>query len=128
MNDNNNGKDNPPDLFEHPLVRSNEVMPGVIHLLPVTSRPFFPGQAVPLMMEEKHWGPTFNSLAEKSSSVLGIVLADAPSAEQARPADFRRIGVVGHIHRIQQIDDRLQVLVEFVQRFEIKKVHTRLFV
>ncbi|MCP4126705.1 MAG: endopeptidase La [Gammaproteobacteria bacterium] len=124
MNDNNNGIEHSDEIFDRSLVRSGEVMPGVIHLLPVTSRPFFPGQAVPLMMEEKHWGPTFKSLTEESTSVLGVVLADAHTAELAQPDDFRRIGVVGHIHRIQQIEDRLQVLVEFVQRFEIKKVLT----
>ncbi len=125
MNDKNNGKENDDDIFDNALVRSGEVMPGIIHLLPVTSRPFFPGQAVPLMMEEKHWGPTFTSLASKSSNVLGIVLADATTAETAKPRDFRRIGVVGLIHRIQQIEDRLQVMVEFIQRFEIKKVLTK---
>ena len=124
MNDNNNDIEHNSDIFDHALVRSGEVMPGIIHLLPVTSRPFFPGQAVPLMMEEKHWGPTFNSLAKRSSNILGLVLADAPTAETAKPSDFRRIGVVGQIHRIQQIEDRLQVMVEFVQRFEIKKVLT----
>ncbi len=124
MNDNNNDLPQNDDVFDHALVKSGEVMPGVIHLLPVTSRPFFPGQAVPLMMEEAHWSPTFNSMADKSTSILGIVLADAPTAETAQPEDFRRIGVVGHVHRIQQIEDRLQVLVEFVQRFEIQKVMT----
>ncbi len=124
MNDNNNEIEDNSDIFDHALVKSGEVMPGIIHLLPVTSRPFFPGQAVPLMMEEAHWGPTFTSMAKKSTNILGIVLADAKTAETAQPNDFRRIGVVGQIHRIQQIEDRLQVMVEFVQRFEIKKILT----
>ena len=124
MNDNNNNQENSESIFDNALVRTGEVLPGVIHLLPVTSRPFFPGQAVPLMMEERHWGPTINALAKKSSNILGIVLADAETAESAKPSDFRRIGVVGLIHRIQQIEDRLQVMVEFIQRFEIKKILT----
>jgi len=117
MNDNNNFIEIDEEYYEGALVKPNEVMPGVIHLLPVTSRPFFPGQAVPLIMEEKHWGPTFASIAEQSTNVLGIILADAKSAETADPNEFRKIGVVGRIHRMQQIEPRLQVMVDFVQRF-----------
>jgi ATP-dependent Lon protease len=124
MNEKKNDIEFEEEFYDGALVKSGDLIPTVIHLLPVTSRPFFPGQAVPLMMEEHHWGPTFASMVEKSSHFLGIVLADAESAETAQPKDFRRIGVVGHIHRIQQIEDRLQVLVEMVQRFEIKKVVT----
>ncbi len=124
MNEKNKDIEFDEEFYDGALIRSGDLIPSVIHLLPVTSRPFFPGQAVPLMMEEPHWSSTFASMANKSSHFLGIVLADAESAETAKPKDFRRIGVVGHVHRIQQIDDRLQVLVEMVQRFEIKKVLT----
>ncbi len=127
MNDNNNGiefEEEFEEYYDGALVKPGEVMPGIIHLLPVTSRPFFPGQAVPLVMEEKHWGPTFNSMAEKGTNVLGIIMADANSAETAEPKEFRKIGVVGHVHRIQQIEDRLQVMVEFIQRFKIERLLT----
>ncbi len=124
MNDNNDTIEIDEAVFDldKALANPHEIMPGIIHLLPVTSRPFFPGQAVPLIMEEEHWGPTFASMAEKGTHYLGIVLADAETAETAEPKDFRQIGVVGQIHRIQQTEDRLQVLVEMVQRFEINKV------
>ncbi len=127
MNDNNNTIEIEEEIFDldNALVKPGEVMPGVIHLLPVTSRPFFPGQAVPLIMEEEHWAPTFNSMAEKGTNVLGIIMADAESAETAEPNDFCKIGVVGRVHRIQQIEDRLHVMVEFVQRFRIDSVVTK---
>jgi len=124
MNDNNNFLEIDEEYYDGALIKPDEVMPGIIHLLPVTSRPFFPGQAVPLIMEEKHWGPTFASMTEQSTDVLGIVLADAKTAETAVPKEFSNIGIVGHIHRIQQIEDRLQVMVEFVQRFKIEKLLT----
>jgi len=124
MNDDNNFLEIDEEYYDGALIKPGEVMPGIIHLLPVTSRPFFPGQAVPLIMEEKHWGPTFASMTEQSTNVLGIVLADSKTAETATPKEFSNIGVVGHIHRIQQIEDRLQVMVEFVQRFKIEKLLT----
>ncbi|MCU7811744.1 MAG: hypothetical protein KZQ77_10985, partial [Candidatus Thiodiazotropha sp. (ex Notomyrtea botanica)] len=44
----------------HTLARPNEVLPNLIHLLPVSARPFFPGQAVPLLMEQEHWEATMD--------------------------------------------------------------------
>ncbi len=109
-------------LTDHPLARPADVMPGVLHLLPVTSRPFFPGQAVPLLMDAGHWQSTLEAVAKAGHSLMGVVLADAPTSEEAKPDDFSSIGTVCRIHRVQQVDSHLQVLVECVQRFRIEKV------
>ena len=102
--------------------RQGEVMPGILHLLPVTTRPFFPGQGIPLLMNAEHWTSTMKAATETGNSFLGIVLADAESAEKAAPPDFRRIGVACRIHRIQQVDGQLHVLVECIQRIRIEEV------
>ncbi len=107
-------------ITEQQLVRASEVLPGVIHLLPVAVRPFFPGQAVPLLMEAERWADTFNTIAESGQNMIGIVLAEAPSAEEARTRDFKLVGTVGRVHRVQQVEGRLQVLVECIQRFRIE--------
>ncbi len=106
-------------IAEQQLVRASEVLPGIIHLLPVAVRPFFPGQAVPLLMEAERWGETFKTISESGQEFVGIVLAEAPSAEEATTSDFKRVGTVGRVHRVQQVEDRLQVLVECIQRFQI---------
>ncbi len=108
-------------VIEQSLVRATEVLPGIIHLLPVTVRPFFPGQAVPLLMEAEHWQETFKEVSESGQQMLGVVLAEAPSAEEARSKDFKQVGTVCRVHRVQQSDGRLQVLVECIQRFRIEK-------
>ncbi len=104
------------------LARQGEVMPGIIHLLPVTSRPFFPGQAVPLLMNAEHWASTMQAVEDSGHGLLGIVLAKAASAEETAPSDFNRIGVVSRVHKVRKVDDHLQVLVECVQRIRIDKV------
>ncbi len=104
---------------EHQLVRAGDALPGIIHLLPVATRPFFPGQVIPLLMEAKHWTSTLEAVGESPHKVLGIVLVEAESAEEARPGQFKRIGTVARVHRVQQMEKRLQVLVECVQRFRI---------
>ncbi|MCG7872012.1 MAG: endopeptidase La [Candidatus Thiodiazotropha lotti] len=104
------------------LARPNEVLPGLIHLLPVSARPFFPGQAVPLLMEQEHWDATMEEVANSTHMLLGVVLSSSESAESATPQSFKQIGTVCRVHRIQRSEGRLQVLVECLQRFRIKKV------
>ncbi len=109
----------------HNLARANEVMPNIIHLLPVSARPFFPGQAVPLLMEQAHWESTMEAVSDAPHMLLGVVLSVADTAESATPDTFKKIGTVCRVHRIQRSEGRLQVLVECLQRFRIKKViHT----
>ena len=107
-------------ITDRALAKPGEVMPGTIHLLPVTSRPFFPGQAVPLLMEAEYWASTLKAVESEGQGVLGIVLADAPSAEQAMPENFSSIGCVCRVHRVQRVDRHLQVLVECLQRIRIE--------
>ncbi|MCB1924945.1 MAG: endopeptidase La [Gammaproteobacteria bacterium] len=104
------------------LARADEVLPNVIHLLPVASRPFFPGQGVPLVMDAEPWRTTLEAAHEEGHDLIGIVLTRAEKAELAGPDDMYHVGTVGRIHRIQQTDGNFQVLVECIQRFEIEKV------
>ena len=101
------------------LTRANEILPGLIHLLPVAARPFFPGQAVPLLMNAEHWGPTLKAVGETEHKVLGVVLVDSETAELAAPGDFHEVGTACRVHRVHEQDGFLQVLVECVQRFHI---------
>lgn len=105
--------------------RQGDVLPGVIHLLPVTTRPFFPGQAVPLLMNDEHWEETISAAYESNQAILGIVMTDAPTSEEAEPSDFRRVGTICKIHRVQKVEGRLQVLVECLQRFRIERFVSR---
>ncbi len=119
MSDIDSNQDEFEIVEEHQLVRAGDALPGIIHLLPVATRPFFPGQVIPLLMEAKHWTSTLEAVGESPHKVLGIVLVEAESAEEARPDQFKRIGTVARVHRVQQMEKRLQVLVECVQRFRI---------
>ncbi|MES9900891.1 MAG: endopeptidase La [Sedimenticola sp.] len=104
------------------LVRPGEVLPSRIHLLPIATRPFFPGQAVPLLMESEHWSETIKAASKSEQKVIGIVMTDTATSEEAGPGDLRRIGTACKIHRVQMVEGRLQVLVECVQRFRIDKL------
>ncbi len=107
---------------EGQLARASEILPGMIHLLPVTTRPFFPGQAVPLLMDAKHWTPTFKAVDKTEHKIVGVLLARSAYAEKAEPEEFARIGTACRVHRIQTMEGKLQVLVECLQRFRLEKI------
>jgi len=102
------------------LARADQVLPGVIHLLPVAARPFFPGQAVPLVMHARHWVPTLKAVSETEHKVLGVILVRSETAEEATTEDFHPVGTACRVHRINEQDGMLQVLVECVQRFRLE--------
>ena len=112
-------------VTDQPLARPGQVMPGLIHILPVTSRPFFPGQAVPLVMNADHWTPTIEAVTRSEQRIMGILYAEAPTSEEATPSDFRRIGTACRVHRVQKVEGRLQVLVECIQRFRVERILDR---
>nr|WP_295391058.1 endopeptidase La [uncultured Thiodictyon sp.] len=102
------------------LARANDMLPGQIHLLPVASRPFFPGQAVPLMMAAEHWSPTLHAVGETDHKILGVVLVRSETSEEATSADFYPVGTACRVHRVHRQEGHLQVLVECLQRFHIE--------
>ncbi len=103
------------------LARADEVLPSIIHLLPIAARPFFPGQGVPLLMDAKYWAPTLKAIRESNSDLIGLVLTADDEAEKTTTKAMYRVGTVGRIHKVHEVDGQLQVLVECLQRFRIEK-------
>ncbi|MFP4075549.1 MAG: endopeptidase La [Halochromatium sp.] len=113
-------EDQGPEQDEVKLARARDVLPSLIHLLPVASRPFFPGQAVPLLMDAEHWLPTMKAVGETQHKILGVVLVDSDTSEKAHSADFKPVGTACRVHRVHSEEGKLQVLVECLQRFRIQ--------
>jgi ATP-dependent Lon protease len=101
------------------LVRARDVLPGAIPVLPQAERPFFPGQAIPLLVEPSAWEETIRAAQENSNNIIGLMLVRTDRAEQAGVQDFYRMGTACRIHRVSRMDGRMQVLLEGVQRFRV---------
>lgn len=100
--------------------RLKDVLPGIIHLLPVAARPFFPGQAVPLLMSAKHWAKTIRAVVDSDNKILGVVLVTGDTAEESQPEQFYSVGTACRVHRVHEQEGYLQVLVECLHRFRIE--------
>jgi ATP-dependent Lon protease len=104
------------------LARADEVLPALIQLLPVASRPFFPGQAVPLLMNAAQWRSTLISVGKTEHKILGVVLTRSETSEEATAEDFYPVGTACRVHRVNEDEGKLQVLVECLQRFRIDRI------
>ena len=103
------------------LARPSEVLPGILHVLPLANRPFFPAQMVPLVLEQDPWLRTLEVAVESSQKLLGLVLASTDNLSAARPSDFHSMGTACRIHKIHTLEDKVQVYVEGLQRFRIEE-------
>ncbi|MFZ8891189.1 MAG: hypothetical protein ACO2YV_11225, partial [Pseudomonadales bacterium] len=59
----------------HAVMIPGDALPGTIFLLAQDARPFFPGQAFPVVMSAELWLPTFKALKDRGQDVVGVVMA-----------------------------------------------------
>jgi ATP-dependent Lon protease len=106
------------------LARPSDVLPGLLHILPLANRPFFPAQMVPLVVDREPWQRTVEAAVESGQHV-GLVLIRGDDPQTAGPDDFYTMGTASRIHKVVQMDDKLQLFVEGLQRFRIASWVTR---
>jgi len=100
------------------LVIASEVLPPSIYVLPQESRPFFPGQAIPLITDER-WASTIEKAYQTDQKILGLVLARNDLDGDITHHDLHTVGTACRIHKFQRVDNHAQVLLEGLQRFRI---------
>ena len=103
------------------LLLPGEVLPTTLHLLPLSTRPFFPAQVMPILASIDEWVDTIKRIEETSHHLVGLCLVDSDDPDAATPDQFFDIGTVVHMHHPNRIDGRPQFIAEGLQRFRIVK-------
>ena len=103
------------------LARPEDVLPGVIHILPLEKKPFFPGQVLPIVLDSDRWGETLKAIDEASHATVGVVFTGGEKSESAEFKHFRSVGTVCKIHQIEQHEKQFHVVLAGMQRFEITR-------
>lgn len=106
---------------EASLVRSDEVLPNHLILLPLSNRPLFPGLVVPLVYENEDMGKVVRDLASSHQQHVGLVLV-RDEAEDYEPENLYEVGVVARIAKAVEIEGHgLHLVVECLRRFKIEQ-------
>ncbi|BAN35302.1 PIM1 peptidase [Sulfuricella denitrificans skB26] len=103
-----------------PLVPAG-IYPTTLYLLPLSERPFFPAQSLPLLMNEGPWLETVKKIGETPQQMAGIILVNLPHTEGATPEDFYSIGTLVRMHHPVRAEGKIQFIAEGQSRFRIVK-------
>ncbi|MEE4298569.1 MAG: endopeptidase La [Pseudomonadales bacterium] len=103
------------------IILPRDALPGVIHVLPQETRPIFPGQGFPLLMNAELWQPTLEAVRERGHNVIGVIATRGAVEERPTAADLHEMGTACRIHRVHRDEDQLHVLLEGVQRFSVRR-------
>ncbi len=69
------------DQDDHPgtgLAVPDQRLPQKLYLLPITNRPFFPAQVMPVVINETPWAETIERVAATPHHVLSLFWVDQP--------------------------------------------------
>jgi len=98
---------------------ATDVLPTTLHLLPLSERPFFPAQALPIVLNEDPWLPTVEAAARDDHHTVGLILVKPDDPEQATNEDFYPVGTVVRIHHLARQNGRIQFIAQGLKRFRI---------
>lgn len=95
--------------------------PTKLYLLPLTERPFFPPQTLPLVLDDTHWVDTLKKISDAKSRYTGLILSKIDSVKDLKTDDLYTIGTMVRIHHPVHASGKIQFIAEGIQRFKIKK-------
>jgi ATP-dependent Lon protease len=96
-------------------------LPTTLYLLPLTEKPFFPAQTLPLLMNEKPWLETVKRIGDTTDKMVGLILAKPDHADDVKPGDFYSVGTVVNMHHPVRTDGKMQFIAEGQARFRVVK-------
>jgi ATP-dependent Lon protease len=102
------------------LALASEVLPNTLTVMPLSERPFFPVQTMPVMLPQNPWLKSIAKVAESPHHlvVLSKVRADT-DLESVDADDFNAVGCVVRIHQAANNDDQLQFIAEGQSRVRL---------
>ncbi|NOY72783.1 MAG: endopeptidase La [Gammaproteobacteria bacterium] len=111
----------PGDSMNQGLATQDEVLPETLTILPLSERPFFPSQALPILMNEAPWSSTLERIYKSENKLAGVIMTQGDIQDDLSPDDFYTVGCAVRIHSPSKSDNKLQFIVEGIRRFKIEK-------
>lgn len=109
-----------PEVSPHDIAVADDVLPETLYLMPISSRPYFPGQVQPVAVNMQQWQSTLQAVGEAGHNLIGLAYVHEVDPEQATPRDFPTIGCVVRLHRLPGAENTPgQFLVQGVKRFRV---------
>jgi len=106
------------------LISVDRVLPPKLYIIPVKTRPVFPGIFMPLIIGgDKHIRTIEKAL--EGDGFIGLVLIKNPEQDVDQDNNFYRIGTIAKImKKINLPDGKINIFINTIKRFEVKKFLT----
>ncbi len=101
------------------IARSADVLPGNLYILPVSKKPIFPGQILPVVIDFSVWESTFKAIHKEEMGYLGVLYTSDVDMDVATVSDLSEIGTVCRIHQLERQENQIHMVVSGVQRLQI---------
>ena len=98
-----------------------QTLPATVYILPLTEKPFFPAQTLPLIMNEGPWLETVKRIGDAGHHLVGLVCVHGDTSDDARPADFYGVGTLVRMHHPMRSEGKIQFIAEGITRFKVKE-------
>ncbi|MBI5136122.1 MAG: endopeptidase La [Nitrospirae bacterium] len=106
------------------MVLARDVLPQVLPILPLTSRPMFPGLVVPLLYEDPEVRDAVRRMVKGGSPYMGLLLTRDEEGPYT-PDNMCRVGVAAKLHKGVDLAERgLHMVVECLERFRVERFLT----
>lgn len=101
------------------LALPEDVLPDIIYVLPLSSRPFFPAQVQPVAVDLDPWEETLERITLDSQSAVGLLFAESTTSGAPATKDFKQIGCVVKVHKATPESGKMTFLAQGLKRFEV---------
>jgi len=99
----------------------NQILPRHLYLIPIASRPFFPGQVQPIVLSGEYWKETIQKIGETDQKLVGLVYTSNIPAQDTAPEDFSQIGCVGKVLKPTMQESNIHFICQGIGRFRIRR-------
>ena len=99
----------------------SRILPKHLYLIPIASRPFFPGQVQPIVLSGDYWKETIQRIGETEQKMVGLIYTSNIPAQETVPEDFASIGCMGKILKPTMEESNIHFICQGMQRFRIKR-------
>lgn len=101
---------------------AEQVLPETLHIIPIPSRPFFPGQLQPVGLDPEEWSSTLEALNETGHDFVGASFSGPGKGDDLDVEQLPGIGCVVRLHKPPLDDDEIEAgrfLAQGITRFRV---------
>ncbi len=107
--------------IQNDMALPTQIYPKHLYLIPIASRPFFPGQVQPIVLSGEYWKETIQKIGETEQKMVGLVYSSNIPAQETAPEDFATIGCMGKVLKPTMEESNIHFICQGMQRFHIRR-------